>query len=581
MTQERFHQVRDLFGEALARHPNARLAFLQEACRGDKALMAEVQKLLAAHEQAGGFLEDLPTATNETLQPENDSYVGCELSGRYRIQRQLGRGGFGVVYLARDAHVHGKTVVIKILLERVDHAEWSQRKFRQECKALARINHPGVVGVLDQGRTQDGKPFLVLEFVHGVTLGAALARGQMDLPRVASLIRQIGQALGAAHDQGIYHRDLKPANIMLRGLGGGQEFPVIIDFGVATIKDSTTATSQPTRVAGSYPYMAPEQYLGQPEAASDIYALGVIVYEMITGRRPFEGDSPVSFFVQQKEGVRVKPKDLRPDLPEAAQEFILKALSYSPRERFKRPVDFCNAMAQALTGSERHEGNLRQRERAEFITRRRVVGASLLLVLGVVAAAIRLGQVVPPAPERLLSYFVEVQEYRDGRPFQDPFRLSKEMIFAARYRIRLVFSSSEPGYLYLLNEGPAGPNHLPGFNVLFPSPTANNGSALLSPGQAIPVPGKRFLVFDDQWGEENLWMVWANRSVLELEALKKWANEQDRGNIQDPQQIHAVKEYLEKHAASKPRVERDEAGKQTVLHGRGEVWVNLLKLEHR
>jgi eukaryotic-like serine/threonine-protein kinase len=137
----------------------------------------------------------------------------------------------------------------------------------------------------------------------------------MDLGRAGRLLRQIGEALGAAHDHGIYHRDLKPANIIVRDLGRGKEMPVIIDFGVATVRDSLEIDTENTRVAGSYPYMASEQFLGRPGAASDIYALGVIAYELVTGRRPFSAESPVALFFSLGEGVKIKPRSLRPGFP--------------------------------------------------------------------------------------------------------------------------------------------------------------------------------------------------------------------------------------------------------------------------
>jgi len=592
MTQERFQRIRDLFTAALERDTGARTAFLEHACRDDPSLIEEVGKLLASHERAGAFLEETATAAAVEDPALPDPYLGKTLSERYRIEKQLGRGGFGVVYLARDTHLHDKPVVVKILLEKLEHNEWFQKKFREECKALARINHPGVVGVLDQGLAPDGKPYLAMDFVRGVTLGEALARGQMELDRVAHLIRQIGQALESAHEQGIYHRDLKPPNIILRDLGGGEELPVIIDFGVATVKDATTTTSgvHPTRVAGSYPYMAPEQYLGRPEAASDIFALGVIAYEMTTGRRPFEADSPVSLFFQQKKGVQVKPADLRPDLPPAAGRVILKALSYEARDRFARPLEFCQALARALLGeadppdasATTVDGGAPGKQ--AVVTRRRAMVASLVALAALAVFAIRSGRLPPPLPgaERTLEYFLLVQRYRDGQPFREPFRLGREMIFQADYRIRLVCSSRQPGYLYLINEGPLTAGGLPDFNVLFPTPAANNGSALLRPRQQAQIPpGNEFFVFDEQQGEEKLWMVWSARAAPELEAVKHWVNDQDRGSVRNPAQIQALRDFLAKHSRSRrPRVERDEAAARTILRGRGDLWVHLLPLAH-
>src|SRR5437763_460410 len=274
------------------------------------------------------------------------------LDGRYQLERCIGHGGVGAVYLARDQQLMGKAVVIKILLEHVfetDADGWMKKKFRQEVEALARMDHPGIVGVLQAGELPGGRPYLVMQYIEGKILRSVMKPEGMSLDYVAQVIRQIGQALSSAHDRGIYHRDLKPENIMLQTLGEGEEHVKLIDFGVATVKDSKVATERATTmVAGTVDYMAPEQLIGKPSAASDIYALGVIAYEMITGRRPFNPESPYELLILQREGVRVKPSDLRRSLPEEAEEVILKALSFDQQERPLRARDLGDEIARAL-----------------------------------------------------------------------------------------------------------------------------------------------------------------------------------------------------------------------------------------
>lgn len=291
---------------------------------------------------------------DETSMRQPGRYEGTVLDGRYLIERELGRGGIGVVYLARDQQLMGKPVVIKILLEQVfetDSDGWVKKKFRQEVEALARIDHPGVVGVLQTGEMLDGRPYLVMQYIEGKNLRSVMKSEGMNLAHVAHIIRQIGQALTSAHDRGIYHRDLKPENIMLQALGEGEDHVKLIDFGVATVKDSQVAANRATTiVAGTVGYMAPEQLIGKPSAASDIYALGVIAYEMVTGRRPFNPDSPYQLLGLQHEGVRVKPADLRPSLPEQAQAVILKALSFEEHDRQIRARDLGDELSRALMG---------------------------------------------------------------------------------------------------------------------------------------------------------------------------------------------------------------------------------------
>lgn len=271
------------------------------------------------------------------------------LNNRYLIEKEIGRGGIGVVYFARDKQLHSRPVVIKVLLRESLDNEWYKKKFYQEMEALARIDHPGVVGVFDCGEMPDGAPFLVMQFVEGATLRSAIKAEGMPYEQVAHIARQIGRALSEAHSRGVCHRDLKPENIMLQTLSDGEELVKIIDFGIARIKDSQVASNKDTTaVAGTIAYMAPEQLSGKPSEASDIYAFGVIAYEMLTGRRPFNPDSPYSLLEMQRAGIRVLPADLRPGIPLEAQDAILKAISFDPVDRHARARNFGEDLASAL-----------------------------------------------------------------------------------------------------------------------------------------------------------------------------------------------------------------------------------------
>src|SRR5205814_2691707 len=179
------------------------------------------------------------------------------------------------VYLASDRKLHDKHIVIKILLDKSLQNSWVVQKFQQEKDALARVDHPGVVGILDTGELADGKPYLVMQYIDGVTLRSQIKPEGMSLDRAAEIIRQTGRALSAAHDRGIFHRDLKPENIMLQTFGSGEEQVKIIDFGIAKLKDSVVAPSTMTgATAGTVAYMAPEQLSGRAvSAATDIFAM--------------------------------------------------------------------------------------------------------------------------------------------------------------------------------------------------------------------------------------------------------------------------------------------------------------------
>jgi len=278
-------------------------------------------------------------------------HPGTLLKDRYLIVRELSSGGFGKVFLAHDQQLHDRPVVVKIQLDRAIDDPWFERKFKEEAHALALIDHPGVVGVLDSAQTPDGRPFLVMQYVEGQPLRSLITPDGLPLDRAANIIRQIGHALGAAHDKKIWHRDLKPENIMLQVLPGGEEHIRLIDFGLATISDLGTRQTH-TRVAGSVAYMAPEQFSGQPSASTDIYAFGVIAYEMITGRKPFVAEGAVQHAYLQQSGVRVKPSALRPGISNQAESLILHALSYNPNERPLKANAFGDALSQALLNSQ-------------------------------------------------------------------------------------------------------------------------------------------------------------------------------------------------------------------------------------
>ncbi len=291
---------------------------------------------------------------NNAVAPPQDTLIGALISDRYLIDRKLGQGGFGSVYLAADKKVVSRKVVIKVLHDEETTNEWSVKKFKQEIEALARIDHPSIVGIIDAGEMLSGKPYIVMQYVDGVTLRSLIRPEGMDFWRAANIIRQIGRALEAAHQQGILHRDLKPENIMLQTLGGDEGHVKIIDFGIAKVKDSVTGVSTAKeKTVGTIAYMSPEQLRAKRlTPASDVYSMGVIAYEMLTGKRPLNPDSPFQLLEMQRSGVRVNPIDLRPSLPPAAQPPILKALAFEATERYEHARDFGDLLSATLTGDD-------------------------------------------------------------------------------------------------------------------------------------------------------------------------------------------------------------------------------------
>ena len=190
------------------------------------------------------------------------------------------------------------------------------------------------------------------------------------------------------------------------------------------------------------------------------------------------------------------------------------------------------------------------------------------------------GKTVSAIKERSFSYSLMVQKYRNEKPFQEPFMIAREIIFESDYRVRLVVTTPQPGYFYILNEGPSERNGLKDFNILFPSTTANNGSALLSAGQQIQIPENSWFVFDKEAGIEKLWMIWAENSVSELEEVKTLANPEDMGVIRKPKQIRAIQNILNRYSSKSPIIEKDETKKQTRVSLRDKILVYKLDLEH-
>src|ERR1700693_3431075 len=219
MTAERWQQIKAIFDSVVECDPPARAEFLRQRCGSDGELQREVESLLSSDGAPTALLEG-PIVGAGAMAAAPMLAATRVLKDRYEVERELGRGGMSVVYLARDRQLLAKRVVVKVLLEETSQDPWMRQKFQQEMEALARIDHPGVVGVVDSGLTAEGQRFLVMQYIEGVTLRSRIEPGGMNFVRAAGLIRQIGQALGAAHEKGVWHRDLKPENVMLQCLGG-------------------------------------------------------------------------------------------------------------------------------------------------------------------------------------------------------------------------------------------------------------------------------------------------------------------------------------------------------------------------
>jgi serine/threonine protein kinase len=589
-------------------------------------------------------MEDSSKTIETHLSPDRsptDKLLGMTFDDRYLIERELGHGGMGVVYLARDHKLHDKPVVVKVLLEKSLRNEWLVLKFQQEKEALTRVDHPGVVLILDAGKLPGGELYIVMQYVDGVALRDAIkAHPQgLDLERAAAIIKQAGAALSAVHEKKIFHRDLKPENIMLHPLGRGAEQVKIVDFGIAKIRESVIAPSTVTgaATAGTVAYMAPEQLRGgKVSAASDIYSFGVIAYEMVTGRRPFNPDTVAHLSDMQREGVRAKPIDLRPRLSEEAQAIILRALAFEAKARYQNAGEFGDALSQALMNEEetvrQYQPEISQLPTRKFdptssasqpggqhartlvtsfepaqvhkqgqpvlspikhaVRERRWLKFAVVLV---VAAALALGAYFlitkrqslvggdsttgPNSPilQRSLVYSLTVQKMREGKRYEQPFASSGQEIFENGYKFQLNVSSPQPGYLYVFNEGADEKTGM-SFTIVYPTPATNKGSAQLDTNQKMQT---NWNTFAGGAGTEEMWIVWSASPVAQMEAARDAAFRNSEGAVTDAAMIRTVKEFLTKHSDPKPETTKDTVKKQTDVHVNGELLVKLVQLEHR
>jgi serine/threonine protein kinase len=279
------------------------------------------------------------------LEKTGDPLIGQTLAGKYRVEERLSEGGMGTVY--RGTHIlMDKTVAIKVLRSSLAADEKIVARFSREARAASRISHPHAVSVTDFGESEDGIVFLVMEYLRGKTLKAVIRQaGRLPLSRVVEIIRQVGGALDTAHSQGVVHRDLKSDNIMLLSTNG-LDYAKVLDFGIAKIKEPAgaydPALTAPDLVIGTPQYMSPEQCSQSPgiDARSDIYSLGVILYEMLVGHVPFTGDAPTTIMLKHLQEPVPSVLTERTDVPAAVGRVVARAMAKLPENRYQSAGEF-------------------------------------------------------------------------------------------------------------------------------------------------------------------------------------------------------------------------------------------------
>src|SRR5579863_4028956 len=322
-SSEHWRRLEGLFYQALDLEPEARAAFLDQSCGTNTELRKEVEGLLKSAEQTMDFLQKpvLDAAQEIMNEGRHDPIEPGTQLAHYKIISMLGAGGMGEVYLAEDLRLKRK-VAIKLLATALTRDERGLRRFEHEAHAASALNHPNILTIYEFGQAE-GLHYIASEFIDGTILRQKISAGKLPLTAAVDLSIQIASALAAAHDSGIVHRDVKPENVIIRNDG----IVKVLDFGIAKLSAAppgggllasaiTSSVSRPGMVMGTAKYMSPEQARGlEVDARSDIFSLGSVIYEMVTGTAAFRGSTSSDIVAEILKAEPAPPAEFAPDLP--------------------------------------------------------------------------------------------------------------------------------------------------------------------------------------------------------------------------------------------------------------------------
>jgi serine/threonine protein kinase/Tol biopolymer transport system component len=362
MTADRWQTIDRVFHSTLECAPEKRANFLRQACGDDQALRAEVESLLRAHEQDGSFL-DLPAyevAADFLTDALGGLFAGQQI-GPYKILSPLAAGGMGEVYLAQDTRL-GRKIALKLLPPDFARDQHRVRRFAQEARAASALNHPNVCVIHEVGKTTDGRHFIAMELIDGITLRERISQGPLSLVEALTVAEQVAAALTAAHAAGVIHRDIKPENIMLHREG----YAKVLDFGLAKVNDSHSernrinedstmahVNTEPGTQMGTVRYMSPEHLRERPvDERADIWSFGVVLHEMVTGVTPFEARTrnEVVALILKRQPAKLRFFD---DVPAEFTEMVAKALNKHREQRYQTISDLAadlKSLRRKLTG---------------------------------------------------------------------------------------------------------------------------------------------------------------------------------------------------------------------------------------
>ena len=349
MNERRLQEVDELFQAALELPTEQRRAFLNESCPNDVELRAEVESLIAAHEEAKDFIEDSASDVAASLLAENRP----KQVGQYKIEKLLGSGGMGEVYLAEDTRLN-RRVAIKFLSASREPDEQAQRRLLREARAAAKLDHPNVCAIYEVNDA--GLPFIVMPYIEGETLDTRMKRQRLELSEALSIATQIADAIAEAHAQRVIHRDIKPANIIITPRGQAK----VMDFGLAKITTNEVSThssmlTTPGLIMGTLPYMSPEQVRGEElDERSDIFSFGIVLYEMLTGNQPFECESGAATAAAILTREPPPLAEFVPEAPKELQRVVQRCLQKDLNNRYQAMSELAsdiNLVARPLVSS--------------------------------------------------------------------------------------------------------------------------------------------------------------------------------------------------------------------------------------
>ena len=503
----------DILERSEAVHGNRREQLLDAVCHGDAALRAEAEALLALHDAAPRYLEEvaqeiLPSAFAALASEVDDARVPKGMRegqriGSYLVRGPLAPGGMGVVYRAHDPKLD-RPVVLKLLPPHLEADDRAKKRLVHEARAISALDHPNICSIYEIGETDDGQLFLAMAFYDGETLKERIAAGAGAVEETISIARQIVHALEAAHRRNIVHRDIKPSNVMLTREG----LVKMLDFGIAKVHDSDL-TKEGTAL-GTVAYMSPEQTVGTdvgPE--SDIWSFGVVLYEMLTGRRPFAGlnDQAVIYAIRHDEPAPLR--DIQPEIPTAIAKIAHRCLRKHPADRYPSASELLNDLSNLeRNGSAPDSGNLRNRKRL-------ALSASVALMAVLFVVLTMNGFRIPgQAPDGGIDAARSIGASSDDRGAanfvagNDQYdRDAYELYLKGRYFVgKMERASLEKARSYFQQALDHDPTYAPAWSGLADAYDLLSGIGVMTPAEAYPrirVAAENALAIDPQLAEAH------------------------------------------------------------------------------